>query len=255
MTATAPSTRQFAADDLGMPSYPVLVLPNDSHDGHIMGVTVCAWLARYPVTRWGDEWLHSGTLSLRFRSRLHHGDVLTLAIEEDDEETRFTITDAAGGPVTDGSSARSATAAHLDGAPIPRSPRPDQPLEPTPAALAGAGLGTLEMDFDADRDLAFLARLEADDPWRDLKVAPPAWLASAANALLKQTIAFTGGFWVHAGMALENLHPIESGTHLAVSGRVNEVFTKGTNNFAHVRFVVEADGVPSALLRHTIVYS
>jgi hypothetical protein len=129
------------------------------------------------------------------------------------------------------------------------------PLTPLADALEGRSLGALEFDFVAARDLALLAYLDPDDPWRELRVAHPAWLATGVNALIGQRIAFTADRWINAGTAMRSLRPIETGARVRLVGRVERLFEGGCHHFADIAVLVLAAGAPAAVFVSRIVYA
>jgi hypothetical protein len=169
-----------------------------------MGVTVHAWLAGEPLRRWGVGWLDGGSMSLRYRQPLEVGDPLTLALEHQPSTLTFELLTPAGKLVASGD-------ASLDGPPVAPvesfgdAPVPEPRLARLPEALDSRALGYLEFDFSEPRDLAFHARLDPDDPYRELRVAHPAWIGTGVNALIAQSIDMPPKGWTHAGTAMSSL--------------------------------------------------
>src|SRR5207245_501886 len=98
--------------------------------------------------------------------------------------------------------ATQATAPSLDSYPV--VPLPAERRPPTPEALAGLVLGSVEVGFHADRADETLAELGDDHAlYRDLGVAHPAWFLRQANLLLMANVAL--GPWIHTGSEVANL--------------------------------------------------
>jgi hypothetical protein len=255
--------RSLVAHLAGLPRFPGEDAPADEPGAHVMGVTVHAWLAGEPIRRWGVGWLTGGTMSLRFRRPLHSGDPLALTVEHAPAHMTFELRTPAGVLVADGNAgmagpsvAGSSTVALL---PAPESFMDASvrglPLAPLADALEGRSLGAIEFDFVAARDRTLLACLDPDDPWRELHVAHPAWLATGVNALIGRRIAFTAGRWINAGTAMRSLRPIETGARVRLVGRVERLFEAGCRHFADIAVLVLAGGAPAAVFVSTIVYA
>jgi hypothetical protein len=241
----------IVADQLGLPSFPLhLWTPDHDMGAHVTGFAATAWLVRYPVERWGDEWLRRGTMHVRYRKGLHVGDPLTIEIRSSDDALAVDVRAANGDAVM------TAGAALAIDPPPPAehvSPEWSVPLAPYADALDGHDLGRLETDFVAERDLAFVTALAPDDPWRTLRIAHPTYLVSVANLLVKNAVAFTGGRWTHAGSEWTNRRPIEDGARLTFTGHISEVRHRATIDLAVAAITVAADGEPATELRLTFV--
>jgi len=254
------SCREFIADGLGLPAFPAqLIDPADgvvgSGDGlgaHIMGATVVGWLSGHPLRRWGEAWLHGGSLELRFRRHLEVGDPLVLLLVDGPSDQRYELRSPGGALCADGL----ATIGVPPERPVAPSwvPTPASQLDPIADLVIGAELGSVELDFDAARDLAFTHRLDADDPWRAMSVAHPAWLTSAVNALIRRSVEFEDGRFVHAGVAVSTRVPIETGAHLVVHAKVVDRFDTANRHFAVINVVFTSGGTPMVTLDHTIAY-
>jgi hypothetical protein len=240
------------ATTLGLPDFPGEAVIESEAGGHIMGVTVMAWLTQHPVRRWGDDWAARGTMRLRFREHLSAGTALTTLVRAG-SDLGLEVIDGDGRICADGTAGLAAGA------------RPDPgdgeaasatgPVPPLPDAVEGLVLRTMEFDFRAGRDLSFVAELEDGEWWRRRGWAHPAWVATAANAVLANSIAFhDGSYWKHAGTELRHLQPIASGARLRIDGRVERVFQGPHHRFAVATMTVRSDGVPAAALRVTFVY-
>ena len=245
--------RGVVARLVGLPRFPGEVAAPDAPGAHVMGVTVHAWLGGEPLRRWGPGWLEGGSMALRYRRPLRSGDPLQRRVDHAPHELRIELRDPAGELVAD-------AAAWLNGPdlPAPASFVDAEPLAcrlaPEPEALAGRGLGSLEFDFAAPRDLEVLDGLEPDDPYRLLGVAHPAWVATGVNALIAGAIDMTAGRWKHAGTAVRSLRPIPPGSRVRLVGRVERLFEAGRHRFADVAVLVAADGRPAAVFLTAIVY-
>jgi hypothetical protein len=245
--------RDLVAHLADLPQFPGDAPLPEAPGGHVMGATVHAWLGGEPLRRWGDTWLTGGSMSLRFRLPVHVGDPLTLVVEHQPERLTFELRTPAGELVATGDAAPAASTL-VGPEPFLDVPRPEPRLAPVPEALAGRALGRLDFAFDADHDLGLVRRLDADDPYRALRVAHPAWLSSGVNSLIAKSVAMTLERWKHAGTAIRSRRPIESAAKIRLLGRVERLFEAGDHRFADVAVLALADGEPSMELISTIVY-
>jgi hypothetical protein len=246
----------MVATGLGMPRFPGWPSPDPEMKDHIMGVVVNAWLTRHPVARWGDRWAKTGTMRVRYRAHLTAGTPLTVEVSNGDD-LGLAVVGADGQLYADGRAGLSvAPALRLEGLrPVRPGQGPSERVAPRPETLDGLELVSLEVDFDADRDLAFVGELEDGGWWRERGWAHPAGLASGANAVLERSIAFLdGGYWKHAGTEAQQLQPIESGSRVLFGGEIVELFDGPHHRFAIAAIQVLADGCPAAVLRVVFVY-
>ena len=257
MTWRDPSA--LVAHGAGLARFPGEAAPSESDGDHVMGVAVHAWLAGYPVQRWGRRWLSGGEMVLRYRRPVSVGDQLEVRILDEPETMEIVVQAPSEDVVARAQASEGLNPSLSFDFPDPASFGPPssehQPIAPVAEALEGRSLGALDVDFDADRDLAFLHRVEGDEPWATLGYAHPAWLSTAVNELLSRRVAFDHGRWIHAGTAFRSLHPIPTGTSLRLAGRIERLFDRDDRRFADAAVVVtDAEG-PAAIIVHTIVYA
>jgi len=248
----------MVATTLGLAYFPSPLRRQPASTQHVMGVVVMAWLTRHPVGRWGANWAERGSMRLRYLEHLDAGAALDVRVEEAvelglevlDDTGRCCASGAAG--LEPGAAATlSAAAASLD----PAAPGPADPVPPLPHVVDGLVLRPLVLPFDAVQDLTFVEELADGAWWRDRGWAHPAWVASAVNEVIGQSIAFSdGGYWRHAGSDLRHVGPIPSGSELRLYGQVERAFQGAHHRFAVARVVVAADGQPAAEHVATFVY-
>jgi hypothetical protein len=245
----------MTATTLGLPAFPGNTLGGAEANGHIMGVVVLAWLTQHPVRRWGDDWAEWGTMRLRYREHLWAGTPVTVMVS-DATRLGLEVVDGEGRLCADGTAALASSACSYDLSPqVPPASPPAGPVAPFPDTVSSLVLRPLEFDFIAERDLAFVDDLPDGDWWRSRGWAHPAWVASGANAVLANSIAFDdGGYWRHSGSEMRQLRPIGSGARLLLKGRVEELFQGRHHRFGVAAISVFANGVPAAALRVTFVY-
>ena len=251
---TSHALRKFSAHHLDFPAFPSEIVEEGQELGeHIMGATVVAWLAGEPLKLWGENWLHGGSLSLRFRQHLLVGRQLTIAIDSEQEEQLLTLRDDEGLLCADGVAR---LVSEEDRPSVQGEPTllPSPRLDPSQYLFAGADLGSVSLIFDATRHSAFFSNLEPDDPWEGRTDAHPAWLISAGNALVRRSVAFQGGLFAQAGVTLSLFEPISSGAPVVIQGTVLDQFSKGSREFAVLRFTLSVNKRVHAIVDQTIAY-
>lgn len=254
----------IVSDGLGLGSYPVGTLAGEPLEGHVMGVVALAWMTRYPVEAWGSEWLQRGWIEMRFRRHLTPGRSLTVDVEHADAEIGFSIRDderrvyASGAcgvrairgpaPRTNG---RQASRGQGEGP----GARASGPVPATPEALDGLRLRPVRFGFDAARDLGFVERLADAAFWRAQGAAHPAWLGSAANAIVRHNVDFGArGRWLHAGLRIDLHAPVRDAEDLEISGRIESLFERRGRRFALAALEIHGDRECVASLENTFVY-
>jgi acyl-coenzyme A thioesterase PaaI-like protein len=110
--------------------------------------------------------------------------------------------------------------------------------------------------FDAERDLAFTRTLVDHDFWQQRGWAHPAWLASAANAIIGRNVDFASPeHWLHAGLELVMRAPIVADSTVVVGGCIAERFTGRRHRFAVGALEARVDGTIVATMRTTFAYA
>jgi hypothetical protein len=242
-----------------MRQFPVGATESLEYGDHIMGVTVLAWVSRFAVAEWGEEWATGGSLALRFRSHLSAGIDLLIDVDGagpagDDaaDELTFSIGDADGTVYATGSARRKgplvavpADTAHTRGHRVPN----------TAAALEGLVFTPIRCTFLADRDLEMAPGMADGGFWLDHRWAHPAWLGSASNAIVRENVAFElPNQWHHSGIELTMHAPVADGDEVVLAGRIVELFETPRNQFAIAATEATVRGVQVMSLRSTFVY-
>ena len=207
-------------------------------------------MTRFPLEHFGDDWLHRGTMEIRYRQHLCVGDPLTINIHSTDDAMEFEAVRPDGQIVTSGRAellstdvAEASDAMRTSGFTTGSIPNP--PLEGDTERIARQRLGTLETEFDVARDSSFVQHLDLDDPWQGRSDAHPAFIVSAANVLIRRAIDFVDGRWLQGGANMAFFRPIPAGSKLTFTGRMGDGFTAGARDFSMAEILVSADGVPS----------
>ena len=258
--AAAVHRHPFVSTTLGMGQFPVgteqsRISPDDDGD-HVMGATVIAWLTGFPIEEWGQSWATQGAFEIRFRSHLTAGLALAITVETTADSMTFTVADAGngGGEVFATATASrfgAATPSALDSPPVPA-----EKAEPSDDQLRDRVLIPVRFRFDAARDLAFDAPMVDSSFWVERGWAHPAWMASAANAIIRRNVDFPSpGHWLHAGLRLSMHAPIDDGSVIDLTGRIDELFGGRRHRFAVAALEASVAGRPVMSMRNTFAYA
>ena len=248
----ASTVRPIVSDGLGMIQYPVGTCESSDLGDHIMGVVALAWCTDDGIDRWGESWARHGSIDMRFRSHLIAGLDLTIATEHGPQSSDVTVSGSDGTTYATGVLRPGPTTPFESSGRPPSAPHP---VPPVAELLDGYQLHPIEFDHVAERDLTLTKGLERADSWQRNGWAHPAWLASAANAIVRHNVAFEdGGYWVQAGVTVDLHRPIPDGAHLVAAGQVSELFQRSTHRFMVCDVSICADGAPAASVRSTSVY-
>lgn len=251
------NSHEFFAQRMEMPAYPEHLMPSAPLNDHVPGFAVVGWITQFPLKHFGEDWLHRGTMEIRYRQHLCVGDPLTINIHtrgdvptnggREGAPMEFNAVRPDGGIVTSGQAGIRVEAAEsaeaISG--FQAMPIPIPPLVGDSDVIAGQQLGTLEVGFDAARDNAFVHYLDLDDPWQGRTDAHPAFIVSTANVLIRSAIDFVDGRWLQGGANINFFYPIPDGSKLAFTGRMGKGFTAGARDFSVAEILVSANGVPS----------
>jgi hypothetical protein len=253
------SEYRFVSDHLGMPQFPfgsnpTILAPGGPAGTHVMGVVVIGWLTRFPMQRWGSDWMTTGAISARFRTHLTTGLDLTVEVQDHVDTMSFRIVGTDGELVATGA----ATAPRLfeERPTAAEEPHDDLMADPSPEGLIERVLKPIDFPFEATRDLAFTTGIADGEQWRRRAWAHPAWIASGSNAMLRRNVAFADPHdWRHAGMEVQMLASVPSPATIRLSGRVGSLFESTRNRFAIADIDATVGGHMVAHLRNTFAYA
>ena len=194
------------------------------------------------VSAWGQSWLASGRIDLRFRRPVYDGEALTVALDG----AALTVTGPDGvvrcvgsaGP--DGGSQVGA----YDDVLLPSVLAPDPVVGP---------LGTVREAGTASYNEEYADALgEPLALYRDASLAHPGLLLRLVNLLLMRNVAL--GPWVHTASSCRFLGVAHLPAELTVQGKVTELFRRGCHDYVRYDALVLADDRPVLEVDHTAIY-
>ena len=252
-------TRRFAATGHGLLPFPIgtekIDMTGLDVDGgvHIMGSAVPLWLTSLGIERWGEEWVSTGGLDMRFRTELFEGHQLTMHVIDTDQSRDINLADDGGVSCV---TARVMECGLDPERTVPGGVPSHGKVAATRESLEGFRLCPVEFTFDAARDLRIARDLEDAATWIDNEWAHPAWIASSANAMIRRSIDFGNPpTWINASTAIDFHGVVRDGEKVRVEGSVNEMFDRGRHHFAVIDLTVEADGRRVASMRYSLIYA
>jgi hypothetical protein len=224
---------------------------------HVMGMVVLAWLATPAVQRWGRAFMRSGTLSMTLERPMradqelridHLLDATVIATSIDDHEGNRCVSATA-------SLEKAASASFENAANDFRDSRLGGRIAATPDTLRNAVLPSIEFDFDAERDLAFLDDLPDSTAWHRAAWAHPAWLGTAVNAAIALGIDVGDPpRWSQIATELHLVAPIEHRERVSMNTRVARLSRRGRHDVAHLECAFHVGERFVAFARNDVIY-
>lgn len=208
----------------------------------VPGVELFA-LATAPLVRaWGEAFLSSGRLQVRFRRPVYDGERVRVTVGPDLEL-------ALSGP--DGDARTVGTV----GRPAPQEPPTKYDTAPLPTALAAAPhvgpFGSFVEDADPAAAQDYARRIGDDHPAYE-QLVHPGLLLRLVNAALMRNVAL--GPWIHTGSDCRLLGTAPYGSELEVRSRVTEVFSRNGHDRVRYDALITADGRPVAEVHHEAIW-
>ena len=208
----------------------------------VPGVEVFA-LATAPLVRaWGEAWLASGGLALRFRRPVYDGERVTVSV---DEVLAVSVTGSDGVVRASGTASR-------PGRVRPASSYDDAPL---PAALLAApslgAFGTVRMPADPAACADYVRRIDDPLPVYDRWVHP-GLLLRLVNLALMSNVEL--GPWIHTASDARLLGLAGVHEDVEVRSRVTELFSRNGNDYLRYTALVHAGGRPVIEVEHEAIW-
>jgi acyl dehydratase len=221
--------------------------------GLVPGVDVYAYLCQPALALWGDRFLRSSRVSVRFDAPVYDGQATTVTSVLDDDGTLRAEAHTAEGRrafleatlVDQPPTPPSTTAAPGTGERPPASPE---------VLPEGVALGSYTTELSAEAQASYLRDIrDPTSPVAGLGAVHPGWLLRQANYLLSRNV--TLGPWIHVGSVIDHLAPAPLGQPLAVQGFTRRCYEHKGHRFVLLAVVVYGpDGQPLCSVDHTAIY-
>lgn len=223
--------------------------------GLVAGVTTFGYLLHPVVAALGSDFLRDGTSSIRLRSPVYAGEVLTVTARlaaRDAGGLRFELEVRNPQQALCAVGAAQWPAPVLAGTPLPpNAPLPSTRRAATPEALRAAPvLGTLQVTQSAEEARQF-ADAAADRLDAYAGLVHSAWLLRQANILVDRSVAV--GAWVHTASEVQHLGTAQAGETVTVRGQVVALFERKGHDYADIDVFIEARQ-PLMRVRHTAIF-
>lgn len=219
----------------------------------VPGVELFAYLCHPLVAAWGEDFLRSGRVDVRFRRPVYDGEEVAAAAEPDGDAWTVTLT----GP--DGDVRCAGGAWFPDGEPPPDlgrfapTPTPDVLPDAGPDSLRPGALGSVSEPVTAQTHDRYLDDIDESLPLhRDRGVVQPGVLLRVVNALLVRNVRL--GPWIHTGSNCRFLGVARLPTTLTAHGIVTDNYERNRHLWVRYDAVVLADDRPVMYVAHTAIY-
>jgi acyl dehydratase len=208
----------------------------------VPGVELFARTTTPLVAAWGEQWLSSGRIDLRFRRPAYDGEQLRVALDGE----RLTVTGADGDVRCVGSAAPTSSRPDLSGfAEVPLAAPADDPVV--------GPCGSIHEQGTVEENGWYLDAIgEPLDVYRKWSVLHPGLLLRLVNRLLMRNVAL--GPWIHTSSDCTFLGLARVPAEMTVRGRVTGVGERGAHDEVRYDALVLAGDEPVLHVRHTALY-
>lgn len=226
------------------------------------GVTVWGWATPTILQVLGDRWLEDGWAFVRFRRPTYPGDVLTVRVDEADEDSphgwRMTKDDGEDALVGQVGLGRAPWFAEIT-EPSMRSgeERPAElPLLTPDLAQSTAELRPLATPISEEDAREYATEKQRTTDPRFVGEHPlvhPGWIAGRMTRLMHHS--FDYGPAIHATSHIQNLAPFRSGQTITSIGRLADTYERKGHHYAvlDAKLIAE-DGTELTRIRHTTIF-
>ena len=221
----------------------------------VPGVELFAYLTHPLVDAWGEEFLASGAIDVRFRQPVYDGEEVVASAREGDDGAAVEI--ALVGPdgaVRSVGSARRVAPRDVDLGAFVDTPLPST-LPPASAdSLRPGPLGSISEDVDVAAAQRYLDDITEKLPlYAAQGVVHPGALLRMVNALLVRNVVL--GPWIHTASSCVFLGLAGVPTMLRAHGVVTATFERNGHEYVSYDALVVSDGEPVMFVKHTAIYS
>ena len=232
--------------------------------GLVPGVTLFAYMTRPLVAAYGRAWLERGTMTARFLAPVYDGEPITIGPSAAEPEDGSAVIDVT---LTNGAEVVCAAGTATLRPPTERRPHPDAfawPIAPWPdrerrppagedTLAPGAALGTLSMNYHAERASVYLDEIDETLPvYRRDGLAHPGWLLTTANTVLAGSVRL--GPWIHVSSSVEMFGVVADGDRVTTRAVVAKRFDRKGHRFVELDVLVMAGDRPVMRADHTAIY-
>jgi len=221
--------------------------------GLVPGVDVAAYLCHPPAEAWGEDWLRSGWLRVRFVHPVYDGD--DVSVEVDPDGHGLTVVDSAGAVCALGAAGLAETEGADPDVDVPDAgTRPEtRPAASIPHLQATPVLGPIEAGFHADKAADYLYQIGEQLPlFREGGVAHPGWLLRQANFVLTANVRL--GPWIHTSSEARLVGVVKDGARVETRARMVEAWAAKGHELVRLDVVMLADGRPVMQVDHVAIF-
>lgn len=220
--------------------------------GLVPGVEVYAYLCHPAIELWGERFLSSSEVSVRFGAPIYDGEPVEIRATLNDGTLHAEAHSANGiqasleARLRDGEISPPVTAA---------APLPAMRVVASPATFeAGTALGSLTRRCSAEDLSRYLDEVQdPGSPVTGLDTVHPGWLLRLANDVLTENVIL--GPWIHVGSTVNHLRSLPVGQAVRVESHTNRHYEHKGHLFVVLDVVVFAENGPEvAWIEHTAIY-
>lgn len=214
----------------------------------VPGVEVFAYSTHPFVEAYGEDFLASGLIEIRFRRPIYDGDDVTVEVQTGDE---FAITKPDGETAAIARFARTGGPVDTDG--YREAPLPDDPPPADETSLRSGPLGTIVEVATKEGCEDYLDGIGETLPlYCGEGIVHPGLLARMVNASLFRNVAL--GPWIHTSTRCQFLAVARVGTTLRSYATVVKTYERNGNRYVDYDALIRADDDAVAQISHTAIY-
>lgn len=226
----------------------------------VPGVTVFGFVTHAFVTHFGDSWLASGSMHVRFRKPVYAGESLSVESVHKDEDSDEEILhievrnpDGEACVIAHGSMApNSRTVSSIPNRPIaPHRALPDPKWPAERERFVNERVfGSIAPIFTSGEAAHFLNLLQDKHGIYRRGITHPAWLLRQANVIVDRNFAI--GPWIHVASEIRNYGLAHNDESIEVRAQVIDLFEKNGNEYFDIDVAILANGDPERLVMRVL---
>lgn len=262
--------RNTAAADAGTIHDDATAQQHGYRGGLVTGVTLIGYITRALMERFGERWIESGELSVRFARPVYNGErtrvhVLQRTRRDECQTVGVELRTGAGTACAEGTACCAAIRSNRQHSPwrrlIPVTPPLRDAAHPPldyESIVVGEELRPLHLRPSVEECARFADDLDDPSKWyrdgspRETPIVHPAWFARLPILLWRNT--FANKATVHASTEIAYCGPAEAGKEFITYGYVADKFERNRQGYMVLdTMTVDEDGREIARDRHTSV--